>query len=337
MKRLTTLSVLFILICSGLRAEGAEIVIAAWNVENLFDTLDDPDNEGDDAYTPGGWAEWTENRYRHKLQNLAEVIADIKPDILALSEVENRRVLQDLSAVLATNFNFYLGHIIHRDGEDFRGIDVAMMARYEPARKCWFNAVSGQRDVLACSFKIAERELTVVVNHWKSKLGKPEYSDAIRLREAASVRGFIDRELALNPAAAIVVAGDFNADFDSAFLVDTAGFLIDREELRKEENRGKLYNLAADIPSEERATYYYLRGKQWNSFDSISVTRGMLGMEPVAPWRVRPGSYQVYRPEKVTFRGVGSPLPFRRVRSKAHGDRYVTGYSDHFAVSVVLE
>ena len=322
--------------CFLLCADQREIVVAAWNVENLFDPADNPETEGDDAYTPGGWAQWTENKYRTKLKHLSEVIADIKPDILCLSEVENRKVLVDLTEMLATNFNYAMGAIIHRESEDFRGIDVAMIAQYTPVRTNWFNAVEGQRDVLACRFLINGGELTVIGNHWKSKLGKPEESDAIRTRQAASVRSFIYRELANNPAAAIVVAGDFNCDITEGFLTESAGFITDRAKLRDPSAKDKLYNLAAELGEQQRKTYYYVRGERWNSFDSISVTRGMLGVEPLSPWQVKPGSYSVYKPDKVTFKGLGSPLPYRRVRSKQYGDRFVAGYSDHFAVYVVL-
>ena len=324
-------------VCISAFAGEGQLVVASWNVENLFDPADNPESEGDDGYTPQGWAEWSQKRYQLKLEHLAEVIADIKPDVLFLAEVENRKVLIDLSAVLATNFNFSLPEIMHREGEDFRGIDVAMMSKFKPVSKMWFTAEQGQRDVIACRFNVNEKELTVIGNHWKSKLGKKEVSDAIRNNQAKSVRDFIDRELAYNPSAAIVVAGDFNSDINTSFLTKSAGFSTDLNELKNDKNSRKLYNLAAGLAEKDRKTYYYVRGKTWNSLDSISVTRGMLGFEPAAPWKVKQDSYSVYKPEKVTFKGLGSPLPFRRVRSKKYGDRFVTGYSDHFAVVVVLE
>ena len=39
-----------------------QLVVASWNVENLYDTVDDPANAGDDGYTPRGWSRWTEAR-----------------------------------------------------------------------------------------------------------------------------------------------------------------------------------------------------------------------------------------------------------------------------------
>ena len=317
-------------------ASERELIVASWNVENLFDTINNPDTEGDDAYTPRGWVHWTDKRYKGKLEHLAEVIASIKPDILCLSEVENRKVLEDLNTTLKEKFNFELPYITHREGDDFRGIDVAMLSKYKPVNRVWFSAISGQRDVLACDYKIDGKDLTVLVNHWKSKLGNKKRSDYIRNQQAISVRKYIDKELKSNPATAIVVTGDFNSNISESFLTETAGFLTDRKELVKKKNRDKLYNLAADLGEQERKTYYYTRGKQWNSLDSISVTRGMLGINPKSAWQVKPNSYKVYKPKKVCFKELGSPLPYRRVRSKKVGDKFISGYSDHFAVYVVL-
>ncbi len=318
-------------------AQSRELVVASWNVENLFDTVDDPDNEHDDGYTPRGWANWTVQRYQTKLDHLAEVIAGIKPDILCLTEVENRRVLVDLSATLLKNHSYALPEIIHREGDDVRGIDVAMLAKFKPVGTNWLSAVSGQRDVLACDFLVDGGELTVMVNHWKSKLGAQAQSDYIRTQQARSVRGLIDLRLTRNPAAAILVTGDFNSDIDAPFLTETAGFLTSLDELKKLSNTNKLYNLASALSETERATYYYAPHEKWSSLDSISVTRGMVGIQPAAPWRVKPESYRVYRPAKICFTGVGSPLPYRRIRSKKYGDRFVAGYSDHFAVYTLLE
>jgi hypothetical protein len=265
------------------------------------------------------------------------VISDIKPDILCLCEVENRKVLEDLATTLKNRYKYSLEEIIHRDGGDVRGIDVALMAKFTPVATNWFSAVSGQRDVLACDFFVNGQALTVLVNHWKSKLGKKEVSDQIRNLQAKSVRGFIDSRLKVNPAAAILVAGDFNSDIDASFLTETAGFLTDSSALKETVNSNKLFNLAGLLHEKERATYYYAPSQKWNSLDSISVTRGMLGLEPLSGWRVKADSYRVYHPDKLCFPEIGSPLPYRRVRSQKYGDRFVNGFSDHFAVFTVLE
>jgi hypothetical protein len=105
--------------------------LAFYNVENLFDTINDP-NKNDEAspmmeinYNRG-------NIYKQKVKNMARVISDIgkentqrHPAIVGLSEVENKQVIVDLindSSLSDINYN-----IIHYDSPDKRGIDVAMI------------------------------------------------------------------------------------------------------------------------------------------------------------------------------------------------------------------
>ncbi len=44
--------------------------VMSYNVENLFDTLDDPAKD-DDEFLPSGNRYWTPSRYYHKLQHIA--------------------------------------------------------------------------------------------------------------------------------------------------------------------------------------------------------------------------------------------------------------------------
>ena len=76
--------------------------VAFYNVENLFDTIDDPNNGWDESMTPKGKDKWTEKKYKTKIDNLSKVIAGIgkettnaHPTIVGLCEVENRNVLID--------------------------------------------------------------------------------------------------------------------------------------------------------------------------------------------------------------------------------------------------
>ena len=313
------------------------VVVASWNVENLFDTEDDPANEGDDGYTPHGWSRWTPARYALKLEHLADIIFAMRPDVLCLIEVENRRVLEDLVKTLKVRHQYDLPAIMHREGGDKRGIDVALLAAKAPVATNWLSAVSGQRDVLVCDFVFEERPLTVLVNHWKSQLGKKEESDAIRRKEAQAVRAYIDRRLKADPAAALLVAGDFNDRPESPILTEVAGFVMDESRVRTDPAFHFLFNLTGWLPEEARGTYYYSPAKQWNTMDSMSVSRGLLdGGAPASFWRARRGTYRIFKTPAQCSES-GAPLPFRRVRNKEVGDVYLTGYSDHFPVRLEIE
>ena len=316
-------------------AGAGAVIIASWNVENLFDTDDDPLNDGDDEFTPHSWRRWTVWRYEMKLAHLARVVACMVPDILCLSEIENRRVLEDLRRVLRLQEGYELPYILHRDSSDPRGIDVAIMSRHQAFATNWLRNAS--RETLAADFEIEGRRLTVLANHWKSQLGKKEESDAIRRVDAKAVRDFLDLRLAADSNAAIVVTGDFNDRVASPVLTETAGFCLNREQVVEAAGSGLLYNLAGGMPPESRGTFWYNAGKRWESIDSMSVTRGMLPeVDAATPWRVRPDSYEVFTiPEQLDV--DGTPIPFRYVRSKLKGNAYRTGYSDHFPIRALFE
>ena len=103
-----------------------ESCVVWYNVENLFY----PDNDtipGDDEFTPQGLRHWTWSRYRNKLTALAKVIIASgrgeAPELVALCEVENALVLEELCAhpILVPYHYSYL----HRESRDHRGMDVA--------------------------------------------------------------------------------------------------------------------------------------------------------------------------------------------------------------------
>lgn len=314
------------------------LVVASWNVENLFDAEDDPGNKGDDEYTPRGAQRWTKARYEQKLSNLASVIAQMKPDVLCLSEVENRRVLDDLARCLEREQGYALPEVTHREGRDARGIEVAVMSKFKPSSTYWMTWEGTLREILVCDFKVGGKTFTVIANHWRSQLGPKEAGDRARQAEARSVRGFLNGRLSRDPAAAILVTGDFNDEADSEILTKTALFLLDRQQVLDDLGSRALYNLAGGLAKDKRGTHYYARGQKWCVFDSINVTRGMLPeAKPAAPWRVREGSYRVFATPEQRFMKVGAPKPFRRVRNKEIGDAFVAGYSDHFPVLVEIE
>ena len=108
-------------------------IIGFYNLENLFDIYDDP-AKNDEEFLPEGSNKWTEAKYQKKLQNMAKVIRAMRDEngawhaLLGVSEIENRLVLEDLvmePQIAEANYQ-----IIHYDGPDRRGVDVALL--YNP-------------------------------------------------------------------------------------------------------------------------------------------------------------------------------------------------------------
>ena len=105
---------------------------AFYNVENLFDTKDDP-KINDDEFTPKGKVPWTDERLETKIKHIRQVLTDIDspamPDLIGFAEVENQQVLEMLVSPEGISKIKY--GIVHYDSPDERGIDVAMI--YNPA------------------------------------------------------------------------------------------------------------------------------------------------------------------------------------------------------------
>lgn len=338
---LTVAAAFLTLCCAPLRAadEPTELTVMHWNTENLFDADDDPDNAGDDEFLAHTFKLWTPERYQRKLDHLAEILIPLKADFITVSEVENRRVLDDLAARVTKGNGIAYPHIIHREGPDHRGIDVAIISRYPAVSTNWLTPVATQRDSLFADFEINGAPLTLCVNHWKSHFGTPHETLPVRMQQAQAVRAEVDRRMAKASDAAIVVLGDFNDDFQAATLILGLKSIADREAALENPAENYLYNLHRGLRRGRDGTYYSRYGFTWHTFDSISVTAGMLdeARSRRAGWQVAPKSYRVYKPD--VFKDErGRPKPFRRTRDWDTRELvYLEGYSDHFPVVVTLK
>jgi endonuclease/exonuclease/phosphatase family metal-dependent hydrolase len=310
------------------------VSILQWNVENLFDTEDDPANEGDDEFTRAGWRFWIPSLYRDKVAHLAILLAAARADVVAIQEVENRRALEDLVAETARRGGLRYGHIIHRDGTDHRGVDVAALSIFPPESVRWLTPIEGQRDILCFDINPYGRPLTVIVNHWKSNWGGVAETAPMRAELGRAMRTEVCAILDAGSNAAIVVAGDFNEDVGGPAKSGAGGTSTNLAAVLAETN-ACLYNLHALLPAEERGTYYYARESRWNSFDNILVSAPML-MSGRGSWVVEPTSYRVLR-TKFLVDVAGHPIPFRmRYNPETKRRKYVHGYSDHLPVLVHL-
>ena len=202
--------------------------VAFYNLENLFDTINDP-LKFDEA---SPIMEMKANRsevYQKKIKNMARVIANIgtdmaknSPAVIGVCEIENRDVLEDL-----INDPLLLGKdygIIHYDGPDRRSIDVALLyqkALFKPidssshelliyddvTRKRVFT-----RDQLLVSGELDGDLIHILVNHWPSRSGGEARSRSKRVGAAKLNKRLIDSLQSIDPYAKIFTMGDLNDD-----------------------------------------------------------------------------------------------------------------------------
>ena len=315
------------------------ISIAFYNVENLFDTLNDP-STNDEEFLPDGSYHWTAKNYQVKLENLSRVICELGdengPEIIGLAEIENRAVLEDLVKMPLLKGGNY--GIIHRESSDQRGIDCALLYKKAVFTPTWDEAayipfpespdLETREILLVKGILNGKSELTLVVNHWSSRRGGKEESDWKRLRAAGIVRARVDSLLKLNDQANIILMGDFNDDPADSSI---SKVLLAGDNL-KMENPASLFNPMKAIHAGGRGTLTY-RG-EWNLFDQLilssALTDGKSGL------KYDEGSANIYQPEFMRVQEEGEYKGAPK-RSYIRREFYPDGYSDHFPVFIHLK
>jgi hypothetical protein len=311
--------------------------IGFWNVENLYDTLNDQ-WKNDEDFTPAGANAWNGKRYWLKMDHLATVISqiatDVTPDglaVLGICEVENKNVIKDLinSAHLKKrNYQF-----IHVEGPDSRGVDPALIynPRYFKVNKVVSYHVKlvtdsshKTRDILVVSGYFYGEPTAFLVNHWPSRRGGEIVSRPNRNAAANLARSIGDSIQRKDSLVKIVIMGDLNDDPIN-------------------ESVKKYIRTYSDIHSLKTDGYFnpmetlYKKGigtlawqDSWNLFDQILLNKVWI-----------PGSYTTWqyyavrifnkdflRSDYGNFKGY----PFRTYS----GGNYTGGYSDHFPSYIII-
>ncbi|TAH40437.1 MAG: endonuclease [Bacteroidetes bacterium] len=314
-------------------------IVSFYNLENLFDTIDDPKID-DSEFLPGGKKNYSTEIYQDKLEHLAEVISQIGTDrspegaaILGVAEIENEGVLRDLVSTEKLKSRNY--KIVHYDSPDVRGIDVGLL--YNPK---YFSPSYSEplfvplfendtvprytRDVLYVAGNFDGEPIHLFVNHWPSRRGGEEASAPGRAKAASVCKHKIDSITALNPDAKIFLMGDLNDDPVSPSVAKVIGAKGEKNSIE----RGGMFNPWMDSYKQGIGTLAY--NDSWNLFDQIIVSSGLLSKDQTGyffgeahifskPWMMQSsGRYKGYPKRTFDF------------------DNYIAGYSDHFPTFLVI-
>jgi predicted extracellular nuclease len=302
--------------------------IAFYNVENLFDTIDDP-GITDEEFLPVSEKQWNTQRYNKKLEDIARVLGGINseelPEVIGLCEVENRGVLEDLIATEPLTSGNY--QIVHVDSPDKRGIDVALLFRKREFKLLSHEALLVDpgfetRDILHVTGKLGKDQFHLFVNHWPSRWGGVEKSESNRLVAAQTLKKKVDEILAENNEAKIVIMGDMNDEPDNKSLAEIVQAMAPNQ-------KAELYNLMIPLDEQNRGSYNY-RG-HWNMIDNILVSETVLrGKGFVTTDQLG----QVYHEAWMEYRNKDGQMSPNRTYG---GLNYYGGVSDHFPVYLNLE
>ncbi|MBC8455311.1 MAG: endonuclease/exonuclease/phosphatase family protein [Flavobacteriales bacterium] len=315
--------------------------IAFYNVENLFDTINDI-NKNDEA-SPIMEIKFNRSEiYKKKVKNMASVIADIgndlvnkSPSIVGLSEVENRNVIEDLlnnKHLLNKNYD-----IVHYDSPDERGIDVGLIYNKDVFKVnstksheliIYDNNSSKRnytRDQLVVSGLLDNELIHVIVNHWPSRSGGEERSRAGRMAAAELNKKIIDSLQNKYKNAKIITMGDFNDDPHD----DSMKKILNAKKYIEDVKTNGIYNPMEVILSDQGIGSNAYRDV-WQLFDQILVTEPFLNKKY--------DSYQFYKAGifnksyLINKAGRYKGYPFR---SFSWGS-FTGGYSDHLPPYIYL-
>jgi predicted extracellular nuclease len=335
-KTATIIFFLFIFACSEAQKPISKFTVMFYNVENLFDTIDQP-GVVDEEFLPSAEKQWISQRYNKKINDIARVIASVGdelPEIVGLAEVENLKVLQDLvNSSLLSSGNY---GIVHEDSPDARGIDVALLYRKDQFRYLEhekialhfpFDPEESTRDILYVNGVASDGgDLHIFVNHWSSRGGGVEETEAKRMFAALSLRKRIDLLLARQSDPRIVIMGDFN---DEPTNRSISG-ILQAGGKRKNISIGDLYNLHYDIHNEENAGSYNYQGN-WNMLDQIIVSYNLINRKGVYSSTFNGG--KIFNQDFLFYETKdGMRIPDRSYG----GNEYFGGTSDHLPVYVVF-
>lgn len=314
--------------------------VAFYNLENLFDTIVDPDTSKilQDEFTPKGKNMWNSERYWAKIDKMSRVISQLgeeltqtAPMIVGVSEIENSEVLEDLIA--SPHLKKYNYGIVHYHSPDRRGVDVGLIYRKD------FVTIksSASRELkladkpnfftraqLVVEADLQGESIYVVVNHWPSRRGGEKKSSPLREAAAALSRSIVDSVSAINSNAKVIVMGDLNDDPTNTSVKKVLNTSGDPKNIEP----GQMYNPMEAKYKAGNGTGAY--NDTWNLFDQLIVTQAFLDKNQKAWWFKEAKIFK--DPKLITQDGQYKGYPHRTF---SYGN-WIDGYSDHFPVYLFL-
>lgn len=338
--KVTIIPVLLSFLTSTGRAQETNIPfpvrIMFYNVENFFDTSDDS-SYADEEFLPGGVMRWNISRYRKKINSIYKTIIAAgewsPPAVVAFSEIENRKVLEDL--VYGTYLSQFNYGILHEDSPDSRGIDVCLIYRKDIIDILHYGSMIPAnvkksdyhtRSVLYVSCRVKGDTLHLFINHWPSRRGGVLANEDLRIKISNMVRAAADSiDGSFRRQSKILIMGDFNCGPESEVMQSFVNHSGSKDNL----SALKLINLA-DNELNGPGTYRY-QGT-WETLDQIIVSDWLVNCR--SGLYASKKNFRIFSPSFLLTNDAKYPgqSPFSTYR----GYRYQGGFSDHLPVTIDL-
>ena len=350
------------------------IKLTWWNLQNLFDTDNDPISM-DFSYTPENG--WTDAVYQQKKDQLASLINLTHngegPDILAVCEIEKDSILQEL---LQDMGRADMQVALDPSGtSDLRGIDVAVA--YNANKLGLINIESHlvhlryrTRDILSATFEIIETGelLHVIACHLPSRRMGKYQSEPNRITVAENIAYITEGFLKVNAAeyeafrdaddldaiinkweSNVVIVGDFNDEPTDRSMLEhlkatgdldrVTGRTNDITSFENETGRYRqqdifLYNATWKFISQDQVGTYFIDGTR----DGIKFSSRYQVLDQLVVSRGLLNDIGVHLDldsVDIFIDQDSNATPSNRPRKFNRSNG--SGYSDHFPVTAVLE
>lgn len=312
--------------------------VAFYNLENLFDTINN-NGKYDHEFSPQGKNRWDRIKYWSKIKNLSYAISQMPtkatpdgPAIIGVSEIENKTVLDDLvKAESIRNLNL---QVVHHDSPDARGVDVGLL--YNPKLFRLLNVTNHTltvpdkpnfktRDQMCVFGLLGGQRVAVIVNHWPSRRGGEKQSSPLREAAAMLCRHIADSINALYPDCGIVIMGDLNDDPSNKSVSEVLGA---KKKIKDVADNG-YFNPFWKKLDDGIGSYIYRGG--WDLFDQIIINRNLL---PGGKSHLNYiGAIVFNKPFLLQSSGQYKGYPHRTFS----GGAWANGYSDHLPTEIFLK
>jgi len=330
--------------CVEIQSEPSTVSIMTFNVENLFDNVDDPDKVDRD-YLPieqkrneahraacmevevESWRnrcltiDWTDEIIERKLQVVADAILQVDkgrgPDIVALQEVENLGILERLRTEFLADAHYLPGVLV--EGWDARGIDVAFLTRLplqgQPQlHEITFDAEFAERrgdtrGILQAEFVLPDGSL---LTGFSVHFPAPFHPTPMRVSAYTRLNELL---IALPDDRAVFAAGDFNTTSTE-----------DRTEDMLDRFARSAWTVSNDFCAGCDGTSYYSVDDTWSYLDMI-LWKSCCGAHTT--WGLRENPVKIANQTEQQRMPDGTPRRFKLPEG--------IGVSDHWPVVLRVE
>lgn len=317
----------FLLSCSNQTAsshEAAEklVTVISWNVQTFFDG--EKDNCEYEEFKKTSL--WNREKYQNRLKKLCSVIEQLNADIYIFQEIENEKILYDISNQLAgkswnSKNNWNYSCFSKPEGT---AIGCAVLSKYELSNltthqldiRSLKSEQPAMRYILQVAAKTENKSLTIFVNHWKSKSGGEEKTEIWRDWQESLLSRLLNEYSESTDNPQVVLCGDFNRDINDFVHKKNNVYL-------RNAGCGTTSTVTVNSPwynstggyTTETGSYYYQN--QWERIDHIFVY-GNIKVLSFSPCCQEPFAFQ----DKTPY---------------AYHISSDSGYSDHLPVKAVIK